>query len=101
MAWKDNSPVPVTCPKIDNVIGRINRVYRSSEPMEKEDLQRLEEWLEEIRTHNSDLRTWGNEQYKEAERLEVENSNLTDEVEQLKKEIDNLKDEVNTINSTL
>lgn len=44
----DNSPVNLTCPTIDNIISKI----------------------EEIRSMNSDLRVWGNEQYDRAEALE-------------------------------
>jgi len=69
--------------------------------MERAILDQIEQRIEEIRTHNSDLRTWGNEQWKEAERLEIENDNLRTKVERLEKEVDNLNDEVNALNLAL
>lgn len=101
MAWNDHSPVPPTCPKIDAALSLINSVYNSGCEMERAILDQIEQRIEEIRTHNSDLRTWGNEQWKEAERLEIENDNLRTKVERLEKEVDNLNDEVNALNLAL
>lgn len=100
----DNAPVPHTCPKIDDVIGIVTEIYRVDEPITKGELQNIEKQMEDIRTANSKLREWGNEEYERAEELEKDRDYYQDlsekyesEIADLKAEIDSLKEELNTV----
>jgi hypothetical protein len=50
---KDNAPIPMTCPLIDEII----------ESIDSEDFNKYEviNMIEQVRKANSRLRTWGNE----------------------------------------
>lgn len=89
--YRDHAPVNATCPKIDKVINKLNRIYNSNEEINASELGELEKAMEEIRRDNAQLRAWGNEQWREVERLEVEVSNLENERENLKDELEDLK----------
>lgn len=94
----DNAPIGHTCPKIDSVISQIHSLYMSSEDMSRSEYDHFEKLMEEIRTANSTLREWGNEQYQIAEEFEKnldyeknKVSDLEDEVASLKKEVNQLE----------
>ena len=65
--YNDNAPIGHTCPKIDSVISIIHALYMSSEEMTKQEYADFEKLMEEIRSANSTLREWGNEENKKAE----------------------------------
>jgi polyhydroxyalkanoate synthesis regulator phasin len=99
--YSDNAPIGHTCPKIDSVISQIHALYMSSEEMTKQEYAEFEKLMEEIRSANSTLREWGNEENKKAEEfekdLDYEKSrvaNLESEVEDLKKEVESLEKEL-------
>ena len=72
----DNSSVPYTCPKIDEVIRFLKSIeWDESNQVEKhlcDECQSILETMEEIRNHNEELREWGNEEYKRRKKLEEE-----------------------------
>lgn len=97
----DNAPVPQTCPKIDNVISIITDIYRADEPITKGELQNIEKLMEEIRSANSTLREWGNEQYEIAEELEKDRNYYQDEYEKYQLEASDLRQEIKELEREL
>lgn len=97
---RDNAPVSQTCPKIDDVINSLKELYKSSEEMSSRELTDLENTMEKIRSDNSDLRSWGNEQYDRAEELEKEMEYYKDLAEGYKSEITELKQEIKDLSIT-
>lgn len=98
---KDNSPVGQTCPIIDDVISMAHAWYSGSEVVSKSEYQDFEKKMEKIRSANSTLREWGNEQYYNSDSLESdlddankEISNLQSEIEYLRKQISKLENQV-------
>lgn len=79
---KDNSPVSPTCPEIDSATESISSI-RDTLSEQIEELNYLSKGLEKLRTENSDLRTWGNEQYNRAEELEERLKNANIEIDEL------------------
>jgi chromosome segregation ATPase len=97
----DNAPIGHTCPKIDSVISSIHSLYLSSEEMSKKEYEDFEKLMEEIRSANSTLREWGNEQCDRAEEFEKDLDNSQREVDYLKNEVEELKSEVTQLEKDL
>jgi predicted RNase H-like nuclease (RuvC/YqgF family) len=112
---RDNAPVPHTCPKIDKVISFLENIDWDTDNEDERDLsiecKEMVDVMEEIRTANDALRTWGNEEcnykneYEEEKReleREVKNlksdlSDMIDEIKDLKHEIDSLEDKLSDL----
>ena len=75
-------PCGYTCPKIDSVIEFLIEVQRERDF----GVQEFIDIMEQIRSDNDSLRTWGDELYHEKEYLERDVYNLKEELEELKKE---------------
>jgi hypothetical protein len=90
--YSDNSNIPNTCPKIDEVISAIESVdWGDSSYWDK---RILIEILEKIRKANSDLRDWGNQMCRERDDLE-------DQLDELRKENQSLKDEASYLEKVI
>lgn len=84
--YNDNAPVGHTCPLIDSVISFVeNNTDNGVSEIEKKEIIEV---LEKIRSANDQLRTWGNELYKEKEEIE---SDFEYEIKELKGRIDDLE----------
>jgi peptidoglycan hydrolase CwlO-like protein len=94
MAYKHNrEPVKNTCPTIDSAIGYIDQVKNATKDLYYW-CEQAESDLEDLRSANDALRSWGSE---EAERVdELENT-----VSELELEIENLKDEIKSLEKEL
>ena len=94
---RDNSPVPHTCPKINEVINFIKSIHWDLEDEDEayfdNEGKLILDVLEEIRSANDSLRTWGNELYQEKDDLEDERDDLNRIIEGLQSDISDLKDE--------
>lgn len=109
--YKDNSPVPQTCPLIDNVISIVDTIYRYYEAVTIKEKEEIESVMEKIRKANSDLREWGNEMCNEKEelentledkeryinKLETENKELKERVEYLELQNEDLEYDVSKL----
>lgn len=91
------SGVAFTCPTIDSIIKSINTAIKNAEyGIKKEDLtsftdviselEGLESMLEDVRSANSTLRDWGEEQYQKVNDLEFNMETLEMEINELKNE---------------
>ena len=104
----NREPTGNTCGDIDGIISSINNAIglcdQGSDP-EIEDLidalhdidhglYGLEDLLEQLRTANSTLRDWGNEEAKEVDRLEDELSDATIEIDALRTELEDEQSKV-------
>lgn len=96
--YTDNAPIGNTCPKIDSVISFINGIKWDLEDEDEEILSReskeIIEVLEEIRTANSTLREWGNQEFQDKEYLEKERDEMEGKIQELEKEIKSLEDDL-------
>lgn len=81
----DNSGIPNTCPKIDEVISCIKTVTFDDTGWYDE--TGIIGTLEDIRSANSSLREWGNEMFSEREEFE-------EKAEELERENDDLKEQL-------
>ena len=97
----DASPVPQTCPKIDSAISIVHGIYIDYEDFSKQTYVDFEKTMEEIRSANSTLREWGNEEYKRANEMEDERDDLLRMVDDLKSEIGSLKSEIKELENEL
>lgn len=101
----DNAPIGNTCPIIDNIIGKMEIAKREAEYLLKqkdidvdeeansivgEMLDAIHE-IEKVRAANSELRDWGNEEYKRAEEAERERNEAIRDKKFLQEEIYELK----------
>ena len=84
--YNDNAPVGHTCPLIDKVISFLYSI--DCEEVQQNDIKTCINVLEEIRSANDQLRTWGNELYKEKDEME---SDFEYEIKELKVKIDDLE----------
>lgn len=109
--YSDNSGVPNTCPKIDEVIDFLHNIDWDLDDEDECDLAhettKMIQVMEEIRKANSTLRDWGNDMCRERdeaqkdleyyqsknEDLEKEVKNINDEVKELEKQIQDLENE--------
>ena len=97
----DNAPIGHTCPKIDDVISMVHNWYSDAEEITKSDYQIFEKKMEEIRSANSTLREWGNEQCLLAEQWEDDLNSANNQISDLKDEIESLKDELKFLEKEL
>ena len=97
----DNAPIGHTCPKIDDVISTVHNWYSDAEEITKSDYQNFEKKMEEIRSANSTLREWGNEQCQLAEEFESDLDDAKEQVTDLKSEIEDLKAELKSLEKEL
>lgn len=108
MRYRDNAPVPHTCPKINDVIDFIKSIDWDLEDEDEANFayeaKNALNVMEEIRSANDALRTWGNELCQEKDDLEGERDDLNKIIEdlqsekaRLQSELDELTDEVNTL----
>jgi len=87
---RDKSPVPYTCPKINEVISAIQTIeWPDNSWWTSESLINI---MEDIRTANHALREWGNEKTGECDDLENEIFDLKSSVKTYTNEIEDLKD---------
>ncbi len=115
---RDNAPIKHTCPTIDNIIGKMESArgeaeYISKHPEEDstdeartiiDELCDAISDMENIRSDNSELRDWGNEEYERADYAEGERDDaikdkelLQEEIEELKAKIDELENELSAV----
>lgn len=90
----DETGVPHTCPLIDSVIAILDDVDLDEAQMAKMD-------MESIRSHNSDLREFGNKEYQRAENLQREVDDLQLRAEELNRENEILQQKVETVTDEL
>jgi hypothetical protein len=88
----DNSDVPHTCPKIDEVISAIESVDWSENSWW--DAKRLIEIMEGIRSSNLKLRGWGNEMCRERDEYERQADSLAKEIKNLEQHVEYYKNQV-------
>lgn len=97
----DAAPIGHTCPMIDDIIYFIKDIEWDDQEI---DLQKESEKalniLEKIRSANSTLREWGNEQYQRAEEAEKEVDYYKDRVSILEDEIADLKKQIEELEQT-
>lgn len=111
----DNAPIGHTCPIIDNVIGKMESAkneadYISKHPEEDsseeantilgELVDAIKE-IEDVRSANSELRDWGNEEYNRAEEAEGERDEAIRDKEYLQEEIGELKAKIEEMETQL
>lgn len=84
--FRDNSGIPNTCPKIDEVISAIKSVDWGDDNYWDE--KGLTEIMEKIRNANSELRDWGNEMNRERDDLQGLLDDLENENKKLKQDIE-------------
>ena len=84
--YSDQAPVGHTCPLIDKVISFLDSI--DCEEVNQNEIKTTINVLEEIRSANDSLRTWGNELYKEKDEME---SDFEYEIKDLKRKIDDLE----------
>lgn len=89
---RDHTDIPNTCPFIDNVIRFIDSIDFDDDM--SDEAVSICKILEEIRTHNSDLRDFGNEQYNRAEELNDDCNSYKETINELEYEIIALKKEL-------
>lgn len=97
--YRDQSGIPNTCPKIDEVISAIKSVGWSEDEFHSEKC--LIATMEEIRSANSSLRDWGNEQFSEKENAESDRDYHEKEVAEKNEEIKNLKSEIKELENQI
>jgi len=97
--YTDNAPIDNTCPKIDSVISFIKGIGWNLEDEDElllsKESKAIIEVLEEIRTANSTLREWGNQEFQEKEYFEKERDEMEGKIKDLEKEIKSLEDDLN------
>lgn len=113
MSRRNTEPVKHTCPDINKIIATITDIVKSMDACVKDDdINDLIDWIhdwsgeltsigfgriclmEDLRSSNDALRTWGNELYSEAEQLDSEIDRLQNSISQLEEEIIELKEEI-------
>ena len=113
--YNDNAPIGHTCPIIDNVIGKMESAKNEAEYIFKhpeedsseeantilgEMVDAIKE-IEDVRSANSELRDWGNEEYSRAEEAEGERDEAIKDKEYLQEEIDELKAKIEKLENQL
>lgn len=105
MRHKDHSPVPHTCPLIDDVIYFLEHDVSNAGEVSLTEIKNMVVILEKIRSANSTLRSWGNKQcedFSEAQdeidylkgenkRLESDNDDYQNQIKSLEKQIEELE----------
>lgn len=80
------APVKNTCPDIDKVIDCVTGA--------RDNLYGLERTMEQLRSDNSALRDWGNDEANRVDELESEQEELRNEIDELKREIERLNSQL-------
>lgn len=112
MGWRSNEePVGNTCPIIDSVIRDVNDIYNSIENPDdsnERDLKNILDHMEEIRSANSSLRSWGNDliqerddKQKTIDELEKKIGILEANYESLESERDSLERKIEAFESEI
>ena len=112
----DNAPIGYTCPIINSVIDRMKLAKNEADYISKhsqeedstggasiilEELSNAIEEIEDVRSANSELRDWGNEEYNRAEEVERERDEAIRDKEYLQEEIDELKVKIEELETQL
>ena len=101
----DNAPVGHTCPKIDQVIGFLQKIDWDLNDENEKDLsiecKEMIEVMEEIRKAYDTLRTWGNEEYNSKNEYEQEIGDLEKEVKNLKSDLSDMIDEIKDLKAEI
>jgi benzoyl-CoA reductase/2-hydroxyglutaryl-CoA dehydratase subunit BcrC/BadD/HgdB len=97
MPRNDNTGVPQTCPYIDEVIRFIEDVkWQEGQEDDAQTVVEICKTLEKIRSMNTDLRDFGNQEYKRAEEAESDRDYYEKQVKSLEDEVENLKNLVDS-----
>jgi len=111
----DHAPIKNTCPKIDSIIDRMEKVkqeaeYINNNPNEDssqesstiidEIFEAIKE-MEEIREANSKLRDWGNDLAEELDEAISDKENLAELHNESLEEVDNLTDKIEELTKQL
>lgn len=104
---RDYAPIRNTCPTIDKIIGCLDEIggeagyikdnhedFNSEVEYINRLINKSKDLLEDVRSANSTLRDWGNEEHERANRAEEEAGRNLDEVESLKDEVKSLYEEI-------
>lgn len=86
---RDESGTPDTCKFIDAAIFELEKCT-----CEDVNVSAAKCNLEKVRDYNSELRTWGNEQYEKANQLENAYEDANQEIEDLREQIKQLEQEL-------
>jgi predicted nuclease with TOPRIM domain len=97
---RDAAPIGITCPTIDKGLSSIESAVDRAKDIQ-DFLFEATEIIEEVRSANSTLRDWGNEQYQRAEELETENRELQDQIERFEYDIASLTETIEELESQL
>lgn len=100
--YRDQAPVSNTCPLIDEVISAVDdATFEENSWWDKESVTAI---LEKIRSANSELREWGNDEYeraedaeKERDTFEAEKLDLEEELRELKERVAELEEELSAV----
>lgn len=104
--YKNGAPVGYTCPDIDSIIDTLRSIIKQMDDCDHNDtvddlIENIESWsgdlsnialgrtnqLEDLRSANSSLRSWGEDLFKEKEDLAWEVDRLERELAEAKEEI--------------
>jgi benzoyl-CoA reductase/2-hydroxyglutaryl-CoA dehydratase subunit BcrC/BadD/HgdB len=97
MPKNDNTGVPQTCPYIDEVIAFIEAIkWQEGQEDDAQTVIEICKTLEKIRSMNTDLRDFGNQEYKRAEEAESDRDYYEKQVKSLEDEVENLKNLVDS-----
>jgi chromosome segregation ATPase len=113
--YTDNAPIRHTCPIIDNVIGKMESAKYEAECISEHSEEDSSEYantirgelidaineIEDVRSANSELRAWGNEECNRAEEAEGERDEAIRDKEYLQEEIDELKAKIEELETQL
>jgi chromosome segregation ATPase len=116
MSWNrrySREPLGHTCPRVNNAQSEISGIVNDLESVDcsEEDkvilndaitsLNSLSEDLENLRTDNSTLRDWGNEEAKKADDFEKELDETRDQLSEMETDRDHYKDRVAELEAEL
>ena len=103
--YKDHAPVGHTCPKIDQVIGFLEKIDWDMGNEDEKDLdaecKQAVSIMEEIRKANDALRAWGNEEYNDKNEYEKERDELEREVKNLKSDLSDMAAEIKDLKAEI
>ena len=95
---RDNAPIGYTCNQINEVIGFLESIqWDETETELAKECSSMLNVMEEIRTANDTLRTWGNELYNEKIEIEDDRDDLNKVIEKLQSDISDLQDEKDSL----
>ena len=97
----DNAPIGNTCPLIDDCISDVYNWVQQSDEISKREYDKWEVKMEKLRSDNSILRDWGNEECMRAYEFEKDLDSANNQISDLKDEIESLKDELKSLEKEL